>query len=205
MEWLLAMPPAYALVAAGALLFVWVWRLSRAPIKQVNPQARLAGWRLCYSDARGKRQRGVVYSKLLRSETHNLTGKPDMIYKRRFGQDMMPVELKSGLIKDASAPHNGDLLQLAAYFLIVEEVYGVRPRMGRIVYADGAFAVRNTYGLRKRLIGTVARMRHMLAAGDTVEEANASFAGCRFCMCKQTVCEYSYFGAPDGEDCDEEE
>jgi len=174
-------------------------------IAREQVRKRYTGWRLVYSDERkAKRLRGVVYSKLLRAESGGLTGKPDMIFKRRFGRGLMPVELKSGRIKDADAPHEGDLLQLAAYFVIIEEAYGVRPKLGRIVYSDGAFRVWNTRALRQWLADTMARMRHMLEAGEDAEEANSGFAECRYCLCKQTVCAYSYFGAAEWES-DEEE
>ena len=37
---------------------------------------------------------------------------------------LMPVEIKSGSIKSEPLPHMGDLMQLAAYFVILEEEYG---------------------------------------------------------------------------------
>ena len=184
----------------GIVLFVAALWWSRPAIVREKPRKHYAGWRLIYSDERGRRRRGVVYSKLLRAEASELTGKPDMIYRKTIGRGLMPVELKSGRIKNADAPHEGDLLQLAAYFVIIEEAYGVRPRLGRLVYDDGAFRVRNTHALRVKLAETLARMRYMLAAGEDAETANSDFATCRYCLCKQTVCAHSYFGAAESEE-----
>ena len=182
-----------ACVGLGLLLWWLLLWLTRPMVTKERVRKAYGGWRLVYSDERGRRRRGVVYSKLLHAEKSGLTGKPDMIYEKIVGRGWMPVELKSGRIGGDDMPHEGDLLQLAAYFAIVEDVYGKRPRLGRIVYADGAFCVRNTRALRRRLADTLARMRYMLEAGEGAEEANSDYATCRYCLCKQTVCEYSYF------------
>ena len=184
----------WGLAAAAALLFA-AWRvLSVETVTRVKPAAQYPGWQLIYSDKRGKPMRGVDYGTLLRADVYGLTGKPDMIYRKRIGRGLMPVELKSGAIRGAGMPHEGDLLQLAAYFLIMEEAYGIRPKQGRIVYADGAFRVRNTRRLRAEVLRTLARMRRMFDAGIDAEQPNSAYASCRYCMCKQTVCEQSYFG-----------
>ena len=101
----------------------------------------------------------------------------------------MPVELKSGRIGDAPEPHRGDYLQLAAYFLLLEDVYGKRPRFGRLVYADYMFEIRNTAGVRREVLRTMAEMRQMLETGEG--RAECSFIHCRHCVCNGTVCEFS--------------
>jgi len=190
--------PEIAVAAGFVLLLLWAWLASRPICVREKVRKHYSGWRLIYSDARGRTPKGVERSKLLRAVKKGLTGKPDMIYRRVFGRGLMPVELKSGSIKDANAPHDGDLLQLAAYFVLIEENFGVRPRYGRIIYADAAFRVRNTRALRTRLADTLTRMRRMLEQGADNETPNASYASCRYCMCKQTVCEVSYFQKEEG-------
>ena len=187
------MPLQIGAAAGLAALLFWVWRSSRAICVREKVRKGYPGWRLIYSDERGRARRGVARSKLLRGAESGLTGKPDMIYRRVLGRGLMPVELKSGSIKEGTAPHDGDLFQLAAYFMLIEETFGVRPRCGRIVYADAAFRVRNTRALRARLADMLARMRRMIYEGTDAETPNASYAACRYCMCKQTVCEVSYF------------
>lgn len=149
----------------------------------------MGGYSLIYADQKQNGKKEENFGKLLYSAAYELQGKPDYIYKKRFGRGIVPVELKSGKIGDDSLPHRGDLLQLAAYFLILEDVYKVRPRFGRLVYSDSMFVVKNTRGLRKEVLNTTKEMREMLIYG--VGKANASFVTCRHCVCNGTVCEHS--------------
>jgi hypothetical protein len=55
------------------------------------------------------------------SHLHGLTGKPDYIL--REGEELIPVEHKSRLMSAAGA-YEGEILQLAAYCLLVEERFG---------------------------------------------------------------------------------
>ena len=151
--------------------------LDRA-IRRVPMRSRPRFCRLIYSDGRG----AVV----LRSQWHNLHGKPDFIYKRRVTGGLIPMELKSGKAPDA--PHLGDLMQLAAYFIIIEESHGKRPRRGVLRYADGMFVVKNTMRLRRQLLSITADMRLMLKTGQGA--ASPSFVKCRYCVARDTVCEF---------------
>ena len=102
---------------------------------------------------------------------------------------IVPVELKSGCIGEAEEPHHGDFLQLAAYFLILEDVYGKRPAYGRLVYRDYMFEIKNTARVRREVLKTVQEMRQMLR--DGIAEPKPSFAHCRPCVCNGTVCQFS--------------
>ncbi|MDE6357344.1 MAG: CRISPR-associated protein Cas4, partial [Eubacteriales bacterium] len=128
----------------------------------------------------------VIYSKLLYSEKYNLTGKPDYIYKK--GNVYFPVELKSGTIKNESLPHQGDFLQLIAYFLILEDLYGAKIKKGKLIYSDYSFIIKNNKRNKKILLKTLKEMRNMLQTGKGKPVCN--FAHCKYCVCKQTVCEY---------------
>ena len=110
-----------------------------------------------------------------------------MIYKHRITGELLPVEIKSG---QTDFPHDGDLLQVGAYMLIIEDIYGYSPKKAVIIYKNNCFMIRNTRSVRIRVLETSDRMRTMLKTGE--EEANSSFANCRNCICDQTVCEYSY-------------
>ncbi len=69
----------------------------------------------------------------------------------------VPVELKS---KNApKEPHEGHILQLAAYCLLVEENYGIRPDYGIIQYRDKAFAVNYTEDIEEDLLDLLADMQ----------------------------------------------
>ncbi len=171
------------------LLLLILLRGCRGTMKKLPASARMFGYSLLYADQKqsGAKQEG--FGKLLHSEAYALQGKPDYIYKKRFGKAIVPVELKSGSIGEEALPHRGDLLQLAAYFLLLEDVYQVRPKFGKLVYRDYMFVVKNTRGLRKEVGQTMKAMREMLLYG--VGKANASFVTCRHCICNGTVCTHS--------------
>jgi len=147
-------------------------------IRRVSLRNRPRFCRLIYSDGRG----GV----LLKSLRHNLHGKPDFIYQRRFTGRLIPMELKSG--KAPNSPHFGDLMQLVTYFIIINESHGKRPKHGILRYSDAMYIVKNTARRRRQLLGIAAEMRKMLETGQGV--ANPSFVKCRYCAARDTVCLY---------------
>lgn len=158
-----------------------------APVKKIDPSSTLKGYSLFYTDQKVKeRQAGVTYSKILQSEKYQLYGKPDYILRK--GNKYVPIELKSGSVKDAELPHDGDMMQLIAYFLIIEDMYNGRVRHGRIIYKDAAFIVRNTRSMRKTLFKRLKRMRTMLKTGQ--ESVCPSYQHCRFCIARDSVCEF---------------
>ncbi|MCZ7546238.1 MAG: PD-(D/E)XK nuclease family protein [Anaerolineae bacterium] len=71
------------------------------------------------------------------SRRHRLSGRPDYLLHRE-GR-LIPVEVKSG--RGPEKPYKSHILQLAAYCLLVEDVYGRRPPYGIIRYADCVFEV----------------------------------------------------------------
>lgn len=158
------------------------------PIKKTKTKKIVPlGYKLFYSDIKPKlKKQNVIYCKLLFSEKYNLQGKPDYIYKK--GNKYLPIELKSGKIRSEPFPHKGDMLQLIAYFLIIEDIYKKRPKYGKIIYSDYTFVIKNTYFLRNTLLKTVKNMRLMLKTGEG--KPNCSFQHCKNCVCKLTVCEY---------------
>ena len=92
---------------------------------------------------------------VLRSETYGISGKPDLLL--RDGDQLVPVELKS--YNAPADPYASNLMQLAAYFLLIEENYDARPDYSIIQYADEAVRVENSGSLRKQLLRTTSRMR----------------------------------------------
>ena len=158
-------------------------------MKKLPASTRMVGYTLLYADQKQNGEKEEGFGKLLHSEEHALQGKPDYVYKKRFGKGIVPVELKSGSIGQNELPHRGDLLQLAAYFLLLEDVYNIRPKFGRLVYKDYMFVVKNTRSIRKEVRQTMKEMRDMLVYG--VGKANPSFVTCRHCMCNGTVCTHS--------------
>lgn len=149
----------------------------------------VAGYALLYADQKQEGKGTEDFGKLLYSERYDLQGKPDYVFRSRFLGRLVPVELKSGSIGEEDLPHYGDYLQLAAYFLILEDVYKKRPAFGRLVYQDYMFEIRNTRKVRRDVFRTMKEMQEMLRYG--VGKPNCSFAHCRPCICNGTVCEFS--------------
>lgn len=91
------------------------------------------------------------------SKRWRLLGKPDYLITTEAG--IIPVEVKSAALPRSGQPYPGHVLQLAAYCLLVEEVYGKRPPFGYIRYRDGqAIQVPYTKALEARLIATLKEM-----------------------------------------------
>jgi CRISPR-associated exonuclease Cas4 len=98
-----------------------------------------------------------------------LVGKPDYLIEQKDGM-IVPVELKSG--RAPEEPHDGHVLQLAAYCLLVEENYGIRPDFGIIQYKDRAFAVDYTEELEDDLLDLLEEMREGLLEEDLERDHN---------------------------------
>ena len=153
-----------------------------------NSKLPTRGYELVYSDQKQtEREENIIYSTILNCAALDISGKPDYIYRHKK-KGLFPVELKSGEIKEKSEPHQGDLMQLAAYFAIAEEHFGEKSTEGLIIYKDFMFKVKNTKRLRRQLKGVLSDMRDMLKTGEA--EPAASFIACKNCVCKGTVCEY---------------
>ena len=112
----------FCFICIFLFLFILINNFFRKDIKKVKPKVHPFGYRLIYTDQKIKHSNNVVVSKLLKSEKFGLQGKPDFLYRGFFGK-IIPVELKSGKIGDSYFPHTGDMMQLAVYFIIVDEVY----------------------------------------------------------------------------------
>ncbi len=98
----------------------------------------------------------------LRSRRHGLTGKPDYLLQQ--GRAYVPVEVKPG--RHASQPYDSDLMQLAAYCLLVEEHTGIAPPYGLLRYATVSFRLKYTPAVRDTLLATLEEMRDLLDEDD---------------------------------------
>lgn len=184
------------ILAGGAVIFLLVIifllcirRQKKRWIRKIPTKLTMVGCRIVYTDQKEEhKQKDIVYSQILHANQFDLQGKPDYIFQNKYTKAYIPVEIKSGSIGEEGLPHKGDFLQLAAYFLIVEEVYHKRPKIGFLMYRDYMFKIRNTSSVRKEVIQTMVAMRKMLKTG--VEEVSPGFAKCRYCICNHTVCEF---------------
>lgn len=111
------------------------------------------------------------------SENLGLTGRPDYLVQGYDGA-IIPVEIKSGLAPPE--PHPGHIMQLAAYCLLVDEVYGERPTYGILQYRDRAFAIDYTDQIEEDILDLLADMREDLFASD-VDRHHDEWSRCAGC------------------------
>lgn len=178
----------FVVICVLAAAFAYVLYCLKRSVKKKNSSFNMTGWKMIYTDKPTEvKEENVDYGLILYSAKYDIQGKPDYIFKKRG--NIMPVEIKSGKIGDEAFPHMGDYLQLCAYFLIIEDVYGIKPKYGKIIYKDYMFIIKNGYFVRKDINKVLFRMRKMLETGK--ETPCKSFANCRYCLCNGTVCEFS--------------
>lgn len=156
-------------------------------MKKSKTSFRMPFNKLFYADETVKNPK-VIQRKLLKSEKYLIQGKPDYIFQNIFTRNFTPLEIKSGAIKDNPAPKPNDLMQLACYFLIIEENFGKRPKRGKLLYNDYMFTIKNTNKLRKALISQIKAMDEMANTG--IGTCEPSFIKCKHCVCRTTVCEF---------------
>ena len=130
----------------------------------------------------------VVYSDdgtvddVLVSHSHGLTGKPD--YIRSEGEELIPVERKSRRIS-APRAYEGEILQLAAYCLLVEERFGKPVHRGQLLYQNRSLEIAFDDRLRSRLLDAVAELKSAQGMSDVVRSHNSP-SRCRGCGFRQT-------------------
>lgn len=86
---------------------------------------------------------------------YGLVGKPDYLFA--VGRQLMPVEVKPGRV--SQKPYPSDIMQLAAYCLLVEETFGTRPPYGVLRYARTTFRIPFDERLRDELIDLLDEMQ----------------------------------------------
>ncbi len=168
----MAMPGLWALGAAFLLLALALWLYSAS--RSTRAATGLPEGEVIYTDD------GVwqAQRESLTSPTLRLTGRPDYLVRQSNGL-IIPVEVKSA--ESPPHPHLSHVMQLAAYCLLVDEHFGVRPSHGILQYRDNAFAIDYTEELEADLLDTLANMRS--AMFDEVDSLrhHSSPARCRAC------------------------
>ena len=152
------------LAGLGLLLLGLSWRSQQAvglPVEKV-----------VYSDT-GQTRR---VEDTLVSRRYGLVGKPDYVVEERDGP--VPVEVKP--TRRAETPYLSDVLQLVAYCLLIEDVWGRRPRRGLLRYAEHTFAVDYTPEMRQVLLETLDEMRGQMRADDVARDHEEA-GRCRAC------------------------
>ncbi|NOT61759.1 MAG: Dna2/Cas4 domain-containing protein [Acidobacteria bacterium] len=115
----------------------------------------------------------------LNAPRHGLRGKPDYLLQTE-DEALIPVEVKSSASPTSGQPHDGHVLQLAAYFLLIEEALDETAPYGLIRYRNRTLRIVNAPQLRSRLLNTLRRMRTQLTADD-VRRNHTQTARCARC------------------------
>jgi CRISPR-associated exonuclease Cas4 len=141
----------FLLVVSGMALLVISRRLGQ--------ESGMPRGEVFYEDASGNAQ-GQLYSDRLL-----MVGKPDYLMRDKKG-NVVPVEVKSGDAPRAGRPYESHLMQLAAYFFLIEDVLQRPVPYGLIRYRNRTIRIANTDELRARLMEVIAQMRRLMARGE---------------------------------------
>jgi CRISPR-associated protein Cas4 len=113
------------------------------------------------------------------SKHSRLIGKPDYVVRKE--NYCIPVEVKSG---GGLHPHKSQVLQLAAYCQILEDISGVFVPEGILVYNNVKYTISFDPKLRFELESMTKTMRASLRNG-IVQRNHQALARCRYCSMKR--------------------
>ncbi len=160
--------------------------------------ALLLGWQLLRLGNQGRAASGLPAGEVIFSDVgawqrptqsfisrrYELVGKPDYLVATPASQAPIPIEVKTG--RRPAQPHQGHIMQLAAYCLLIEETWHSAPPNGLLHYTGGADAdavtlrIQYTPALRSRLLDLLDQMRAARDA-DEVGRSHDEPARCRSC------------------------
>ena len=115
---------------------------------------------------------------VLVSHRYGLKGRPDALIRTKSG-DLIPIERKKTRAPK-HRPYDGDLIQAAAYCVLVEEEYGRIPPFMCIQYADRSFDEPYTPRHKQWVQQVSARLRAARKAG-ACNRSHRIPAKCRRC------------------------
>jgi CRISPR-associated exonuclease Cas4 len=154
-----------ACVLGGVLLVLWANERRQARRSPKQPQAEPAASKAASqkaSTSAPKLPEGkIVYQDVdglgtpLFAKKYPLSGKPDYVILSSDGAPI-PVELK--LSTDVQEPQRSHIMQLAAYFVILEDLYETPPPYGLLRYASHEFTIQNTESLKQKVLRRLAEM-----------------------------------------------
>lgn len=159
-----------------------LWRANKSRKASGLPEGRLV-----YSDT----SRWLKQDEPLYDPEIGLTGKPD--YLIQDGMEIIPVEVKTS--HKPHAPSETHIYQLAAYCLLVERVFGVRPTYGMLHYTSPSqnsqtYKIDYTSQMEQEVIGMLAEIRHQAELKE-VGRSHQSIARCTGCgyrdLCDQKL------------------
>jgi CRISPR-associated exonuclease Cas4 len=155
-------------VLALAVLSVACWLYFRAQAEQ----SPIPEGDIIYKDT----DRIEIHEPLV-SDTYQLTGKPDYIVRTTAG--LVPVEVKSRACGERG-PYEGEVAQLVAYCLLVEDVMGEPVPKGLLQYADREVPVLFTGKRRAKLTALLEEMQSLDGFAD-VARSHEHAGRCRSC------------------------
>lgn len=162
---------AVALLLIIMAIFSWFWS------KRKRTESGLPPGDILYSGhGTWVPQRDSLYS-----ADYGLVGRPDYLVTNRQG-GIVPVEVKSAGAPEN--PHDGHVMQLAAYCLLVDEVYSIRPEYGILQYQDRAFAVEYSDELEEDLLDVLVNMREDLFVGE-LNRSHEDWSRCSHCSMRE--------------------
>ncbi len=118
-------------------------------------------------------------TKPLVSHRYHLTGKPDYLVQIAGG--IAPVEVKSGSVPRGGQAHQGNVMQLAAYCLLVEDTMQVSVPYGIIKYRDGSINVPFTNALRQQLVSLLPKIQAAKGSWADCHRSHRQRARCTKC------------------------
>jgi CRISPR-associated exonuclease Cas4 len=163
------------LLLAALLLLLLAAMLLRSARRRRTASGLPRG-RVVYVDRHGWRRPPAP----LEAPDLGLVGRPDFLMRR--GRAVIPIEAKPG--RTAEEPYEGDLLQLVAYCVLVEETYGHPPPYGLLCYRDQTFEVSYDRSVRETLLDLLEEMRE---AGEMreVPRSHEQPARCAACSMRR--------------------
>jgi CRISPR-associated exonuclease Cas4 len=160
----------------GAAFFLYVVLISSRTSANLRKEQGIESGDIEYVDTLDNTTR------MLSSEKYGLRGRPDYILKR--DDELIPVELKTG--RTPKGPLFSHILQLAAYFLLIEENYKVQPSYGIIKYSDKEHEIQYDDELRKIVISKLKEMREILVTKEAHRNHKRE-SKCRYCS-RREIC-----------------
>jgi CRISPR-associated exonuclease Cas4 len=147
MSWAISLMILLLFAMLGLVLIIRAW--------QLRTGSGLPKGDVIYEDVSGWARKPLYSQKL------GLTGKPDYLLRDPQG-NLIPVEVKASAVPRSGQPYKSHLLQLAAYFILVEDSLDGTVPYGLIHYRDRTCRIVNSTALRAELVATIAHMRRLL-------------------------------------------
>ncbi|HZT04567.1 MAG TPA: Dna2/Cas4 domain-containing protein [Steroidobacteraceae bacterium] len=128
--------------------------------------------KIVYSDADGN-------APLLVSAGHQLCGKPDWVIRTRWLGRLIPLEKKTRSYSGKVYP--GEVMQLTAYALIIEDITGMSVKLGRLIYTNRTIDIKLTGERRDELAMILREIRDALSSQATQPRSHDVAGKCGSC------------------------